>query len=273
MVNLSVASGWQTRLPVRRREPGAVQAKHHRHADPHGPVRRSVFRATGSHGRSLPAHRRAGSVIALADSAGALIQQYHYGPYGEANANSAGITNPFQYTGRENDGDGLYYYRARYYSPELKRFISEDPIGFGGGQSNFYAYVGNNPISLIDPWGLQGWTPGTLPPPNIPGGPWSPAGPGQRPGDFFGPKKPTGPRDMCRYVPDENNGGPPGAKKPYWKILRPGEPWQRYNLEGDPISPEVAHPGDPIEPMDEPEPIVSPWLIGLYLLFYSSPAY
>jgi len=47
----------------------------------------------------------------------------------------------------------LYYYRARYYSPELKRFISEDPIGLGGG-INFYAYVGNNPVNWVDPLGL-----------------------------------------------------------------------------------------------------------------------
>ena len=67
-------------------------------------------------------------------------------------------TNPFQYTGRENDGTGLYYYRARYYSPTLQRFISEDPIGFEGGDVNFYAYVLNNPIRFQDPFGL--WTAG-----------------------------------------------------------------------------------------------------------------
>ena len=55
--------------------------------------------------------------------------------------------NPFQYTGRENDGTGLYYYRARYYSPELQRFISRDPIGLGGGDVNFYRYVGNSPVN------------------------------------------------------------------------------------------------------------------------------
>jgi RHS repeat-associated protein len=62
-------------------------------------------------------------------------------------------TNVFQYTGRENDGTGLYYYRARYYSPKLQRFVSEDPIRFAGGM-NFYRYVGNNPIRYFDPWGL-----------------------------------------------------------------------------------------------------------------------
>jgi RHS repeat-associated protein len=49
----------------------------------------------------------------------------------------------------------LSYYRARYYSPMLGRFISEDPIGFLGGDVNLYAYVRNNPTNLIDPSGLD----------------------------------------------------------------------------------------------------------------------
>jgi hypothetical protein len=44
--------------------------------------------------------------------------------------------------------------RARYYDTEVGRFISEDPIGFDGGDVNLYAYVGNNPMLLVDPWGL-----------------------------------------------------------------------------------------------------------------------
>jgi RHS repeat-associated protein len=59
----------------------------------------------------------------------------------------------YQYTGRENDGTGLFYYRARYYHPELQRFISEDSIEFEGGDVNLYAYVGNNPINFRDPLG------------------------------------------------------------------------------------------------------------------------
>ena len=46
------------------------------------------------------------------------------------------------------------YYRARYYDPQIGRFISEDPITFGGGV-NFYAYVRNNPIINVDPSGLM----------------------------------------------------------------------------------------------------------------------
>ena len=44
--------------------------------------------------------------------------------------------------------------RARYYDPSLERFLGEDPIGFSSGDSNFYRYVGNSPISFFDSLGL-----------------------------------------------------------------------------------------------------------------------
>ena len=73
-----------------------------------------------------------GSTIRLVDATGTKVVDYTYDPYGNTTADAA-VSNPFQYTGRENDGTGLYYYRARYYSPTLARFISSDPIGLGGG--------------------------------------------------------------------------------------------------------------------------------------------
>ncbi len=95
-----------------------------------------------------------GSVIALTDGSGAVKTTYAYDPFGNVTVSGEASDNPFQYTGRENDGTGLYYYRARYYSPELQRFISEDPIGLAGGM-NLYLYVGNNPVNKIDPMGLS----------------------------------------------------------------------------------------------------------------------
>jgi len=59
-------------------------------------------------------------------------------------------SNELGYAGREDDGTGVYYYRARYYHPGLQRFISEDPIEFDGGDVNLYAYVSNNPTNYVD---------------------------------------------------------------------------------------------------------------------------
>ena len=94
-----------------------------------------------------------GSTVRLVDAAGAKVVDYTYDPYGNTSADAA-VANSFQYTGRENDGTGLYYYRARYYAPRLARFISSDPIGLAGGM-NSYAYVDGNPISRTDPTGLR----------------------------------------------------------------------------------------------------------------------
>ncbi|MGH7303819.1 MAG: RHS repeat-associated core domain-containing protein [Candidatus Rokuibacteriota bacterium] len=95
-----------------------------------------------------------GSLLRITDASGGVITAYDYEPFGRASTTSGASTNPAQYTGRENDGTGLYYYRARYYHTDLQRFISEDPIEFAGGDVNLYAYVANNPTAHTDPTGL-----------------------------------------------------------------------------------------------------------------------
>jgi RHS repeat-associated protein len=100
-----------------------------------------------------------GSTLALTDDTGAVLTEYTYEPFG-ATTETGADTNPFQYTGRENDaGTGLYAHRARYYHPGLQRFISEDPIGFAGGDVNLYAFVRNNPVTWIDPFGERWFLP------------------------------------------------------------------------------------------------------------------
>ena len=84
------------------------------------------------------------------------MNQYTYDPFGAVTATNTGFANPFQFTGRENDGLAhLFYYRARYYHSTLQRFISEDPIGLAGGDANLYAYVANQPTLFRDPMGHE----------------------------------------------------------------------------------------------------------------------
>jgi RHS repeat-associated protein len=73
-----------------------------------------------------------GSVIGLTDSNGAIQTKYSYEPFGKTATVGSASSNLSKYTGREDDGTGLYSYCARYYSPTLQRFISEDPIGLLG---------------------------------------------------------------------------------------------------------------------------------------------
>jgi RHS repeat-associated protein len=97
-----------------------------------------------------------GSTVALTDGSATVTANYTYEPYG-ATAKAGSDDTSFQYTGRENDGSTkLYYYRARYYSPQLGRFISQDPIGFRGG-INSYAYADGDPVSETDPTGDCPW--------------------------------------------------------------------------------------------------------------------
>ncbi|AOZ08727.1 RHS repeat-associated core domain-containing protein [Cupriavidus malaysiensis] len=95
-----------------------------------------------------------GNVIGLSDGLGTTLEtQYRYEPYGKTRVLGQASRNTQQYTGRENDATGLYYYRARYYDPETGRFVSPDPIGWAAGQTNGYAYVGGDPLNLVDPGG------------------------------------------------------------------------------------------------------------------------
>jgi RHS repeat-associated protein len=87
------------------------------------------------------------------------MNKYAYTPFGTMSSNSVeNIAQPFKYVGQfgvMSEPNGFYYMRARYYDANVGRFISEDPIGFDGGDVNLFAYVQNNPINKIDPLGLR----------------------------------------------------------------------------------------------------------------------
>ena len=96
-----------------------------------------------------------GSVTGLTNPGGAVAATYSYDVFGGLRSQTGSVVNPYTFTGREYDSEsGLYYYRARYYDSELGRFLSPDPIDFAGG-INFYTYVKNNPLTLIDPTGTD----------------------------------------------------------------------------------------------------------------------
>ena len=136
--------------------------------------------ATGGADRRLFFHRNAQfSTYAMTDAAGKIVEGYEYDAYGlptmfgsgpnglvdfggDDVRNVGGISsvgNPYLFTGRRFEPEtGLYFYRARYMSPVLGRFISRDPIGTWGDEGNVgnaYAYVGNRPNTARDPFGLD----------------------------------------------------------------------------------------------------------------------
>ncbi|MEM7758756.1 MAG: FG-GAP-like repeat-containing protein [Cyanobacteria bacterium P01_A01_bin.40] len=96
-----------------------------------------------------------GSVKMLLDNDGSVVNNITYDAFGgitiESNPN---VNFRFGYTGREHDEEtGLDYYGARYRDPSLGRFISEDTIGFAGGDLNLYRYTFNSPLNYTDPDG------------------------------------------------------------------------------------------------------------------------
>jgi RHS repeat-associated protein len=117
-------------------------------------------------------HDHLGSVKELTDTSGNIVASYNYDPYGRAAKVQGSLDADFQYAGYYvHKTSGLNLTANRAYSASLGRWINRDPASFRGGL-NLYRYVNNNPISLIDPTGLNhtGVLPVPVLIPNLPGG-------------------------------------------------------------------------------------------------------
>jgi RHS repeat-associated protein len=97
-----------------------------------------------------------GSTVAITNANGKVTDRYQYSAYGEILSSSGNTDTPFLYNGRDGvmtDANGLYYMRARYYNPEIRRFVSQDTllgVVINGQSLNRYAYCSNNPVNYVD---------------------------------------------------------------------------------------------------------------------------
>lgn len=92
-----------------------------------------------------------GSSTVITAVTGGLINKTTYAPYGSETLSQGSANVAYKFTDKEKDNTGLIYFGARYYDPEIGRFITVDPMKDG---LNWYAYAANNPINNIDPNGF-----------------------------------------------------------------------------------------------------------------------
>ncbi|MGE4180793.1 MAG: RHS repeat-associated core domain-containing protein [Limisphaerales bacterium] len=144
---------------IEERENGAVARQY-----VFGPRVDEVLELTSGGDRYFYHQNHIDSVTALTDGSSAVVERYSYREYGKTIVlDSEGdsvrgmseAVNFLRYTGRRLDGEsGLYFYRARYHSSDLGRFLQRDPRGYVDGMG-LYCYVRSNPVSWTDPTGFQ----------------------------------------------------------------------------------------------------------------------
>ncbi|KRF04509.1 hypothetical protein ASG89_21940 [Paenibacillus sp. Soil766] len=150
-----------------------------------------------------------GSTTAITDDTGMVTDRFTYTTYGELIERTGTTSTPFLYSGRDGimtDDTGLYYMRARYYNPEIKRFMNQDIIQgsiLDGRSLNRYAYVNGDPVNNIDPSGQVPIVIGVA----VVGGV---SGAAEK---YFS--------DVVQNVSDGKKG---------WSILKPSSSWKEYTV-------------------------------------------
>jgi len=105
-----------------------------------------------------------GSTIALLDNTQTQTDTFSYYPYGEVASRTGTTATPFQFVGTlgyYQDNSGRTYVRARHLRTAHGRWMTQDPIGFRGGDANLYRYASNSPTTYTDASGLAVWVCGT----------------------------------------------------------------------------------------------------------------
>ena len=137
------------------------------------PILRDTLNTDGSVNRGdrifylTDANYNVTAVVGMSGGSWQVVERYRYDAYGKVTVcspngnpiggNASQFGNTILYAGETFDSStGLYYDRARYYDPQLGRFISQDPMGAAGSGSNLYAYCGDNPTDATDPSGCWG---------------------------------------------------------------------------------------------------------------------
>ncbi|NJL70465.1 MAG: RHS repeat-associated core domain-containing protein [Candidatus Competibacteraceae bacterium] len=142
-----VYSGWQ-RIADYNGSSGALQRRYVYGTDLDEPL----IIVTGTTPTFLH-HDKMGSIVAVSNNSGAVANKNKFSPFGEITT-LGGTTVGF--TGQRYDSElGLYYFKRRYYSPKLGRFLQPDPIGYTGPDFNLYTYGLNSPLVFTDPLGLS----------------------------------------------------------------------------------------------------------------------
>lgn len=96
-----------------------------------------------------------GNVEVVLNSSQAVVAAYRYDPFGNLTAKTGSLNQPYGFSTKRYDAQtGLYDFGMRFYSPMMPRWMTRDPLGEAGGL-NLYAFVGNNPVNWVDPWGLE----------------------------------------------------------------------------------------------------------------------